>query len=82
MPCFAHAQAKDTAAGLGSVSGDASGAAALSGATSFNLVLRKEQSVQEVAVVATCTREELRQLAAASIAALAAAEAEPEPAAA
>jgi hypothetical protein len=42
------------------------------GAASYNLVLRKEQSVQEVAVVATLTREEVRAAAGSSIAALAA----------
>jgi hypothetical protein len=38
----------------------------------YNLALRKERSVQEVAVVATLPREEMRQLAAASVAAVAA----------
>lgn len=53
-----------------------------SGASSYNLVLRKEQSVQEVALVADLSRDEVRQLAAQCVASLAAQAEEGAPAAA
>ena len=72
---------KDAAAGIGSAVAAAGGpgaaapppqaaAAGAAGAASYNLVLRKEQSVQEVALVASLTRTEVRELAAATVAAL------------
>lgn len=73
-------QAKDAAAGIGAAVAAAGGAAlpaaAAAGGEMFSLVVRCERSVQEVAVVATCGREELRQLVASSIAQLAAEAAE------
>lgn len=47
-------------------------AAAIAGAATFNMVLRCARTVQEVAVVATCSREEVRQLIGTTIAQLAA----------
>ncbi|KAL4458847.1 hypothetical protein ABPG75_013712 [Micractinium tetrahymenae] len=79
--------AKNPAAGIGSAvaaagstpSGSAAGAqpvgpapAVPGDALSYNLVLRKETSVQEVALVASLDREEVRQLAATCVAELAA----------
>lgn len=40
------------------------------GAQAYNFVLRKEQAVQEVAVAASCSRDELRSLVAAAVAQL------------
>lgn len=66
-------------AASGSATGQPEGAAAAvpADARSYNLVLRKETSVQEVAVVASLGRDEVRELAAACVAELAA-EAEAE----
>lgn len=77
--------AKNPAAGIGgavaAAGGASSGAAAQpteaapalpADARSYNLVLRKETSVQEVALVASLGREEVRQLAAGCVAELAA----------
>ncbi|PRW59921.1 30S ribosomal chloroplastic [Chlorella sorokiniana] len=73
--------AKDASAGIGAAVAAAGGAAepaaaaAVPGppdASTFNLVLRCARTVQEVAVQATCSRDEVRQLIAASISQLAA----------
>lgn len=75
-------QAKDASSGIGAavaaVGGTAEPAAAAgqapapADATTFNLVLRCARTVQEIALLATCSREEVRQLIAASISQLAA----------
>lgn len=57
-------------AALGGGSGGREPAAAVpSNARSYNLVLRKGQSVQEVGVVALCSRDEMRALVAETLAA-------------
>lgn len=47
--------------------GEAAPAAAPAAGQTFNLVLRKGQAVQEVAVVASCSRDEIRQRVAAAV---------------
>ena len=58
------------AGGAPAAAPEAAAAASPTGARPYNFVLRKELAVQEVAVVASCSRDELRGLVAAAVAQL------------
>lgn len=80
-PTALASQAKDASAGIGTAVAAVGGTAeppapaappAPSGTATFNLVLRCARTVQEVALQATCSREEVRKLIATCISQLAA----------